>query len=532
MRPNRSKRPQREDVVAASLSEIVLFFLFFCLILLGSVWAADGLKAEAYRSNCGDQPQECVDESELRKFTEICGDDGQDCVPRADYDHVRGELAKFGASCPDGAAECVSRALLVAFEELCGESPLGCVGLSEHEQLKGWLALFHGACGPDPQRCISDAELEAFERICGLNADDCVSPEEHKQALKTNSDYAFHCGDHPENCVPGEVQVELNDAKEKLVQYDGFCGPDPKKCTNISSLTGLQAELAGLYNNLELALKLCGSDLKDCVGPDHFALISGTLRDYISACGDDPKKCVPLVGLDHAKERLKFFEGLCGKDGERCVELADFVAVELERDEFKEICATSPIACEAKIGELSKKAFIDTTVFLKESQGYKFESGSFEISDVFKETFLKGNDDVDAGLDIIRGYLGEGETIENGKGLVVEVIGHTDEEAYSSCNTNTDHDLIDIVNGENVNSLKVCDNVALGMARAVSTVLYMREMLGDKFKNLPIIPFSAGPLQSERFKLAPPFRSAEEKKRRLNTETESRRRIEVRISTL
>ena len=47
----RRKSVPREDIVSLSLSEIVLFFLFFCLILLGSQLDTEGTRSGTQKIN-------------------------------------------------------------------------------------------------------------------------------------------------------------------------------------------------------------------------------------------------------------------------------------------------------------------------------------------------------------------------------------------------------------------------------------------------------------------------------------------------
>src|SRR6266849_4193743 len=96
---------------------------------------------------------------------------------------------------------------------------------------------------------------------------------------------------------------------------------------------------------------------------------------------------------------------------------------------------------------------------LHEAQGYTFAKGKAELTPSFEQK-LKSNI-IPELLELTRRYRVD----------VIEVIGHTDEQAIAQRPSNLDRMLLDILKGtESISTLIPADNAGLGLSRAVSVV--------------------------------------------------------------
>lgn len=124
-------------------------------------------------------------------------------------------------------------------------------------------------------------------------------------------------------------------------------------------------------------------------------------------------------------------------------------------------------------------------ITISDAEVYTFRSGSALLS---SELRLKLRREIAPELHHLASQYGA---------TIVEIIGHTDEvpvrtKARPSCNI--DHDLLDVLNGnQDIGDLYACDNVGLGMARAVAVVLVLQTLGFDKESGFIIRPMSSGP---------------------------------------
>jgi outer membrane protein OmpA-like peptidoglycan-associated protein len=142
-------------------------------------------------------------------------------------------------------------------------------------------------------------------------------------------------------------------------------------------------------------------------------------------------------------------------------------------------------------------------ISLTEEHGYTFRTGSAELVPAFKEALTTTT--LDKILATIKQYDVD----------VIEVVGHTDEQAYGprlasttvdratpitlsppvvvSRSSNLDRGLVAVLNNTNeIGKLTPADNAGLGLARAVSVVAELRK--SEKLAGYKLIPLSGGQL--------------------------------------
>ncbi|PBB52954.1 MULTISPECIES: OmpA family protein [Mesorhizobium] len=145
-------------------------------------------------------------------------------------------------------------------------------------------------------------------------------------------------------------------------------------------------------------------------------------------------------------------------------------------------------------------------ISMSELEGYNFKVGSAELSDTFKIKLRQKASEI------------AGRAKEYGVDII-EVIGHTDEQAMSGYASNLDRGLKPVLDGQKpIGSLHPADNAGLGLARAISVA----ELLGGmpELKGLTILPMSGGQLILPGDQLTDGAQSGDVK---------ARRRIEIRV---
>lgn len=173
-------------------------------------------------------------------------------------------------------------------------------------------------------------------------------------------------------------------------------------------------------------------------------------------------------------------------------------------------------------------------ISLSEERGYFFRTGSAELEPKFKEALTTTT--LDKILDIIKQYEID----------VIEVVGHTDEQAYGprrasaatpapldtstpislvpapvvARTSNLDRSLTNVLRNEgDIGKLTPADNAGLGLARAVSVVSILQQ--SPKLAGYKMIPLSGGQLIDTNESLALSGMSG--------GDVAQRRRIEIRL---
>lgn len=146
---------------------------------------------------------------------------------------------------------------------------------------------------------------------------------------------------------------------------------------------------------------------------------------------------------------------------------------------------------------------------LSEAGGYYFKTGSAELSENFSGKLRSA---------IIPRLI---QLIHEYKVDVVEVIGHTDEQAIAPRASNFDVSLMDVARGTKpMSTLIPADNAGLGLARAVAVV---RVLLGNKeIQDFRILPLSGAQLIDVNERLTAGGKA----------NVKERRRIEIRLRRL
>lgn len=158
--------------------------------------------------------------------------------------------------------------------------------------------------------------------------------------------------------------------------------------------------------------------------------------------------------------------------------------------------------------ELLKKGEHDwpPIIKLREADGYYFAKGSAELRSEFQQ---KLKDEVAPQLV---------STAKKFRVDVIEVIGHTDEQAIVQRYSNLDKQLLDVTKGAGaIGTLLPADNAGLGLARAVSVVQAL--MADSELKQFRILPLSGGQLIDTDDSIA----------RGAGGDVKERRRIEIRL---
>jgi flagellar motor protein MotB len=142
---------------------------------------------------------------------------------------------------------------------------------------------------------------------------------------------------------------------------------------------------------------------------------------------------------------------------------------------------------------------------LREAEGYYFAKGSAELTDQFQQNLEKKVP----------------ELVKIGKDFdvdVIEVIGHTDEQAILQRFSNLDKQLLEVTKGTGaISTLLPADNAGLGLARAVSVV---RVLTADnRLQGFRILPLSGGQLIDVNDTVA----------QGAGGDVKERRRIEIRL---
>jgi outer membrane protein OmpA-like peptidoglycan-associated protein len=113
---------------------------------------------------------------------------------------------------------------------------------------------------------------------------------------------------------------------------------------------------------------------------------------------------------------------------------------------------------------------------LTDSEGFRFKSGSAELSPEFRTSLTKNVSDKI--LEIAKKFDVD----------VIEVVGHTDEQPVGARQSNLDRELAGVLReSSDVNRLVPADNAGLGLARAVAVAsVFLKDPHLEKYKILPL----------------------------------------------
>jgi outer membrane protein OmpA-like peptidoglycan-associated protein len=145
-------------------------------------------------------------------------------------------------------------------------------------------------------------------------------------------------------------------------------------------------------------------------------------------------------------------------------------------------------------------------ISLSEADGYYFAKGKADLSSQFERKLREK---------IVPSLI---QLATKFRCDIIEVTGHTDEQAIAARNSNLDQELLPVLRGSSqVSTLIPSDNAGLGLSRAVAVA---RMLMGDqRLDAYRVLPMSAGQLidVGERVTVG------------INGDVKQRRRIEIRL---
>jgi len=294
---------------------------------------------------------------------------------------------------------------------------------------------------------------------------------------------------------------------------------------NMAALTSLRQETS-------LAEKLSAA-----AGPDPTA-VDAYWRDLIESKAAIAKLAKEGTSLEELREKAAATDALrkAGIDNDKALRDAEIVGAikralpEAERTALTPESAADLVAQAPKPqGDGGGNRF-PPIISLTEEKGYTFRTGSAELGPAFKKALATTT---------LYNILA---TIKQYDVDVIEVVGHTDEQAYGPRlaspavdpaspitlspptvvprSSNLDHGLVAVLNNTTeIGRLTPADNAGLGLSRAVSVVAELRK--SEKLAGYKLIPLSAGQLVGIDEKLA--LNGA------AGGDVAQRRRIEIRL---
>lgn len=273
------------------------------------------------------------------------------------------------------------------------------------------------------------------------------------------------------------------------------------------------AALISLKQETSLAEKLSAT-----AGPDP-AAVDAYWRDLVESKASLAKLAKEGTSLAELREKAAATDALrkAGIDNDKALRDAEIVgAIKRTLPEPDRIALTPKSAADLAArasktpGDGGGNRF-PPIISLTEERGYTFRTGSAELVSAFREALTTTT--LDKILATIKQYNVD----------VIEVVGHTDEQAYGPRlvspavdpaapitlspsavvprSSNLDHGLVAVLNNTSeVSRLTPADNAGLGLARAVSVVAELRK--SKKLADYKLIPLSGGQLIDTDEKLA------------------------------
>jgi len=439
----RSKIKHREDIISMSMSEIILFFLFFCLILLGSLFDVYGLdegKASA-KNDAGGMKLEDLLENLRHRHDEIAGL------------HIKiGELEQAKADAEQDLYD-----VQIQLGDLRTDLDLKNATIVALQAENAALKTENGEFKDEIERLVirigvlQDLVDELKERLAVMT----IAKEDAEGAL---SDLQ---GKYDQQIlIVVSKDTEIAELKDQIVILRG----------QNALLSEEVAGLKGDNDNLTFSFK--------------------------DALVEAEKNALIILGLRQAVEEAEE----TAEDAEQRMHAAERYANEM-REKWIIVLGQRDDAIAKRddaIVELAQRPEhdLDALVTLDADAGYTFDTSEAEVSTDFDTAFIKGLDGRVSGISQVQALLqsAEGKNIE-----AIEVIGHTDEQRYRA--GDFDKRLMAYVNRRASFPPDASNNLELGMVRAAAAARYLREQLripGNgipaQFRNLPVIPMTAGEL--------------------------------------
>lgn len=263
-----------------------------------------------------------------------------------------------------------------------------------------------------------------------------------------------------------QVQAELDRKEQELAQLDE---EHQLLLASASSSTVLDEEWRELRLAQRAARKIvaAGLTLEEAVenvpltkaAKDH-GLTAETVAEMVQAA-----KAIETQGMTpEAVQAISASAAVLKKHGYDSAEMSAELAVILEN--------------AAAATEASEPHEWPPIINLSEAGGYTFNSGSAELTPAFTAKLSELAPEI---AEIAKRY----------KVDVIEIIGHTDEQAMAGSASNMDRGLKDVLDGTvPVSDLRPADNAGLGLARAVSVASVLNQM--PELAGVTILPLSGG----------------------------------------
>ena len=144
-------------------------------------------------------------------------------------------------------------------------------------------------------------------------------------------------------------------------------------------------------------------------------------------------------------------------------------------------------------------------ITLTETQSFRFDTGSHNLSDKFKYELKRKLDKITE--DIVKYNID-----------TIEVIGHTDGQP-SPGGSNLDFELIqnnDTIASFNSTNFQAGSNMDLGLLRALAVASFLKKQLSNRSVDVPYItPYSAGSLIDIEARFNPAINLSDSKRRRI-----------------
>lgn len=170
-------------------------------------------------------------------------------------------------------------------------------------------------------------------------------------------------------------------------------------------------------------------------------------------CRLEQSQCLKQFALCQANQTVP---GSCQAQLDRCVEAKNNIEEELK-------------FCQEKL-RASNILKAPQTISLKEVEGFTFDSGSGQLS----ATFINNLNRVLKSAHVL-------DILGNPNTKVIEIIGHTDGQPARHRYSNLDQQVVAVIGGQaQTNALEYGSNTDLGLIRAVSVYLYLKQLQNGK----------------------------------------------------
>lgn len=230
-------------------------------------------------------------------------------------------------------------------------------------------------------------------------------------------------------------------------------------------------------------------------------------KEALGKCQAEHQQCSTELTACKTDQDFKALLSNCQGQFEQCVQTKNKVDLELKE-------------CQTQLQSLGVLN-APQTISLKEAEGFTFDSGNGELSELF----------VNKLADLLKTERAV-KLLDNPHTKVIEIIGHTDNQPVKAGrSSNLDKEVINVLGGASpIDSLVYGSNTDLGLIRAVSVYLYLKHLQADGHlrADLQFRIYSAGQLILPDGQLA----TANAENAQENLAAQEKRRIELKFEAL